>query len=387
MHGTDYDAIVVGLGALGSAAAYHLARRGKRVLGLEAQQPGHTLGSSHGESRIIRMAYFEHPKYVVLLRRAYSLWEALQREADSELLRIAGGLFLGPADGVLFSGSRRSAELHHLQHELLDAAEVRRRFPVLHPREDDVALFEPSAGILFPERCIEAHLRLAALYGADTHHREAVRGWHAASGEVEVETAAGRYRAGSLVLTAGAWLGQLVQELALPLRPERNVVFWLRPRESPAAFEPERFPIYVWDTGSDGMYYGIPHLARPGVKVARHHTGQFCDPDTVSRETAPEDEAPVRAFVRRFMPDLDGPVASSIVCLYTNTLDDHFVVDRHPMYPKVVFAGGCSGHGFKFATVLGEVLTDLALTGKGPPAAEFLRVGRASLRPATGVPL
>ncbi|MGH2368727.1 MAG: N-methyl-L-tryptophan oxidase [Chloroflexota bacterium] len=373
---TGYDAIVVGLGGMGSAAAYHLARRGQRVLGLDAFTPGHTMGSSHGESRIIRLAYHEHPDYVPLLQRAYDLWHALQQESATEVLRITGGLFVGSPQSHPVAGARQSARLHHLPHEVLDAVEIRRRYPALRPDDGDVAVYETRAGILFPERCIAAYLRLAGEAGAELRRAEPVRSWSPAGSGVEVRTDAGRYHATRVLFTAGAWLGKLLADLRLPLRPERNVVFWLQPRETPERFEPDRFPIFIWDTGALGTFYGIPHLDRAGVKVARHHGGQWCDPDTVRREVDAGDEAPVRRFVASRIPALDGTVASSLVCLYTNTPDEHFVVDRHPEVPGVFYAGGFSGHGFKFASVIGEILADLTTKDQATPAADFLRANR-----------
>jgi sarcosine oxidase len=361
---------------MGSAAAYHLARRGRRVLGLDAFPPGHTLGSSHGESRIIRLAYFEHPDYVPLLRRAYTLWEGLQREADTELLRLTGGLFVGPPDGALVAGSLRSARVHGLPHEVLDAADVSRRFPALRPSPADAALYEPQAGVLYPERCIGAHLRLAAAAGAELRHEERVRQWAATPGGVQVETDAGRYTAGWLVLSAGAWLGKLLADTRLPLQPERIPIFWMQPRESPELFDAARFPLWIWQTDELGFFYGFPHLEWAGVKVGRHHSDEPCDPDMVDRQVKPGDEARVRQFLARCIPALDGPTASSRVCLYTNTPDEHFIVDRHPEFPSVLFAGGFSGHGFKFATVIGEVLADLVTEGAATAAADFLRAAR-----------
>jgi sarcosine oxidase len=379
----DYDAIVVGLGALGSAAAYHLARRGQRVLGLDAFARGHTRGSSHGESRIIRLAYFEHPDYVALLRRAYTLWERLQDESGVALLRLTGGLYLGPPDGAIVAGSLRSARLHGLAHEVLDAPQVRQRWPVLRPADDAVGLYEPQAGVLFPERCIEAHLDLAAGHGAELRHETPVRRWAATSGGVVVETAAGRHAAPRLVLTAGAWLGKLLSDLHLPLEPERTTVFWLQPRQEPERFDAERFPIYIWDTGAAGIFYGVPHLSWPGVKVGRHHSGRRCDPDTVDRVVTADDERPVREFVARAIPALDGPMLKGLVCLYTNTPDGHFIVDRHPDLQSVVFAGGCSGHAFKFASALGEALAEYAVTGRLPAPVSFLQAARFTSPPAS----
>ena len=372
----DYDAIVVGLGAMGSAAAYQLAARGLRVLGLDAHGPGHTLGSSHGESRIIRMAYMEHPDYVPLLRRAYELWREVESQAGVELLRQTGGLFVGPLEGHVVGGSLRSARQHDLSYELLDGAEVRRRYPALHPGPDDVALFEATAGVLFPERCIEAHLRLATEHGAAVRHHEPVRSWEATSGGVAVLTDGARYVANRVVFTAGAWIGKLLADLRLSLKPERQTVWWLHPRERSELFDPARFPIYIWEVSTDRSFYGFPHLEWPGVKVGRHHSGEYGDPNTISREVVAADELAVRAFVRRHIPALDGDVASAVVCLYTNTPDEHFLVDRHPEHPSVIYASACSGHGFKFASVIGEVVADLVTTGSATPAADFLRAER-----------
>jgi sarcosine oxidase len=201
---SEYDVIVVGLGAMGSAAAYHLARRGQRVLGLDAFPAGHTLGSSHGETRIIRMAYFEHPDYVPLLKRAYELWSKLETEAKTPLLHLTGGLFVGPTDGDLVPGSKHSAEVHGLPHELLDAAEIRRRFPAFTPREHEVGLFEPQAGVLLAEACVEAHLSLAAQLGAELRHAEPVTKWVVQADDAQVETPRGRYSAARLVVTANS---------------------------------------------------------------------------------------------------------------------------------------------------------------------------------------
>jgi sarcosine oxidase len=376
MADNDFDVIVVGLGAMGSAAAYQLARRGQRVLGLDAFPAGHTLGSSHGETRIIRMAYFEHPNYVPLLRRAYELWERTQVEANVKLFEITGGLFIGPADGTLVSGSLTSARAHGLPHALLDAQEIRRRFPVLHARDHEVALFEERAGVLFPERCIEAQLSLAAAAGADLHQVEPVTRCWSTAGAAGVETERGRYMADKLIVTAGAWAGKLLSPLQLPLQPERIPIFWFEPAREPGRFGLGNLPIWIWQDPERGDFFGVPHVEWPGVKVGKHHSGQHVDPDAVDRTVSAADEQPVRDFLSQCLPDLAGRVASSRVCLYTNTPDEHFLIDRHPDHSNVVYAAGFSGHGFKFACVVGEILADLATTGRANPAAEFLRATR-----------
>jgi sarcosine oxidase len=370
-----HDVIVVGLGAMGSAAAAHLARRGVRVLGLEAFPRGHAQGSSHGESRVIRLAYWEHPDYVPLLRRAYALWRELEAASGKQLFIETGGLFIGARDSPLVQGTLESVRTHNLTYRMLEADELRREHPLLRVRDTDVAIHEDPAGLLLPERCVEAHAKLAEAAGAVLRYAEPVTDWSVDAAGVSVVTDAGRYLADRLVITAGPWLRRVLK-LELPLRPERVPMFWMEPNVSLEAFAPARFPIWLMDTGAPGLFYGFPHLEWPGVKLARHHSGVPCDPETVNREIQPADEAPIRDFVSRHLPALDGPVVHARVCMYTNTPDEHFLVDRHPEFENVAYAGGFSGHGFKFSTVIGEILADLALTGRVMPEAEFLRAAR-----------
>jgi sarcosine oxidase len=366
----EYDVIVVGLGAMGSATLYELSRRGKRVLGLEAFAPGHRLGSSHGESRVIRLAYYEHPNYVPLLLRAYERWAELERESGEALLRITGGLMIGPPESELVRGALASAEQHGLDHQLLDAAEVRRRYPALAPAADEVAVWEPHAGFLRPERCIEAFVRLAHETGARTQYEERVRLWHATADGVQLTTDTGRYAADQVVFTCGA---RMAEVLDVPVRAERVPLFWMEPL-TPELFETGRLPIYLWETPDAGHFYGFPHVEWPGVKVARHYTGDYCDPDSVDRTVNAEDERRLRSSIEQRIPALNGRVVSSLVCMYENSPDRHFLIDRMPDQPNVIFGGGFSGHGFKFASVVGEILADLATTGQATPHADFLRL-------------
>jgi sarcosine oxidase len=371
---SEYDVIIVGLGAMGSAAAWHLAQRGQRLLGLDTYRPGHTFGSSHGETRIIRMAYFEHSAYVPLVRRAWQLWRQLERDGQVSLLEQTGGLFVGPPSGALVAGSLHSARLHDLPHEMLDAAQMHRRFPGLRPRDGEAGLFEEQAGMLRSERCIETCLRLAADLGADLRFESPVEAWSAEGGEVVVQTASDTFRAATLVVTAGAWAGRLLSQARLPLQPERMPVFWYTPRARPELFDMDHLPIWIWQDPVYGEFFGTPHLDWPGVKAGKHHTGQDADPETVDRQIHAADEAPVRGFLERCMPDLAGRVEASRVCLYTNTPDTHFIVDRLPEAQNVVYAAGFSGHGFKFASVIGEILADLTLSGTATSDADFLRL-------------
>jgi sarcosine oxidase len=359
----SYDVVVVGLGAMGSAAAFHLARSGRSVLGLDRFTPPHSYGSSHGQTRIIREAYFEHPLYVPLVQRAYELWAELERLSGRDLMRITGGLMIGRPDGVLVSGARRSAEQHQLGYELLTSTEVPTRFPALRPADDMVALWEPRAGILFPEACVDAHLVLAQTRGATLRYDEPVVSWRSDGDGVRVVTEQGEYPAGQLLLTAGGWIRSLVPELNLPFSVERQVVYRFEPRAHPESFEPARCPIHLWETTPQSFFYGFPDLGS-GVKVARHHAGEVADPDQIRREVSDAEVAAIRELVRQFLPDADGALRSAEVCTYTNTPDEHFWIDQHPEQPRVMIASPCSGHGFKFSSVIGEVLAELLISGQ-----------------------
>ncbi len=356
------EVIVVGLGAMGSAAVSHLVRQGQRVLGLDQFTPPHDRGSSHGQTRIIREAYFEHPSYVPLLRRAYELWTELELEVTMPLLRITGGLMIGAPESTIVKGALRSAQEHRLPHEFLTAPEIRARFPALQPPDEMTGVFEPRAGILYPEQCVAAHLAVARRAGADLRFDQPVLNWTATPTGVSVTTPDGTFHARQLIISAGAWIDRLVPELARSFRVERQVLHWFEPRATSAIFGPDRCPIHLWQFDGQHFFYGFPWL-EGGVKVARHHDGLAADPDTVNRTVAPSEVDDMRAIVQRFLPGADGPIRQSTVCLYTNTPDEHFWIDRHPAHANVLIASPCSGHGFKFASVIGEVLADLATNG------------------------
>ena len=359
---STFDAIIVGLGAMGSAVASQLARRGGRVLGLDRFAPPHALGSSHGQTRIIREAYFEHPVYVPLVQRAYELWLELEQQTGLSLFRQTGGLMIGRPDSAVVAGAKRSAQEHSLQHAVLTAAEARSRFPALQPRDDMIAVWEPRAGILFPERCVGAHLTMARKHGAELRSDEPAVSWEDDGGGVRVVTSKGAYRAGQLVLTAGSWIPSLLHELKLPLAVERQVQFWFEPKH-PMQFRPDRCPIHIWEHEPGRFFYGFPDLGE-GVKVACHHEGDRVDPDSINRDVRAEDVEAMRAIVRQFLPDADGPVRSAVVCMYTNTPDGHFFIDQHPRHPRVWIVSPCSGHGFKFSSVVGEVMAELLTQGQ-----------------------
>jgi sarcosine oxidase len=359
----NYDAIVVGLGAMGSAAVFHLARRGARVLGLDRFHPPHAMGSSHGRSRIIRQAYFEHPQYVPLVQRAYRCWSALEAESRSTLFVRTGGLMIGAPEGAVAGGALRSAQQHGLEHALLSARELRERYPVFHAPDDAVAVWEPDAGYLRPEACIRAHLALAEADGASLGFDEPALSWAPAAGGVMVTTARGTYAAKRLVLAAGAWNPVLASEVSLPLSVERQVQHWFAPAHQPAQFEAARFPVFIWEYAPGRTWYGIP-AEQDGVKLALHHQGEITTADAVRRTVHDDEVAPVRALVRKLLPAADGPVRESVVCLYTNTPDEDFLIDSPPGVPEVIIASPCSGHGFKFSSAIGEQIAGLVLDGR-----------------------
>ena len=355
---------------MGSAALYHLARRGKRVLGLERFDVPNELGSSHGITRIIRRAYYEHVAYVPLLRRAYELWRELEGIAGEQLLHVTGSIDAGPPGQLVFSGSLRSCEEHGLPHELLEPAEVARRFPAYRLDFGQRAVFQPDGGFLLPERSIVAHVRAS---GAEVRTGERVLGWEPVGEGVHVRTDRGEYEAERLVLTAGAWMSELA---GLPVVAERQVLAWLEPSR-PELFAPERFPVFNLQVDEGERYYGFPVFGIPGFKLGRyHHLREQGPADELDREPRPEDERVLREFAERYFPEGAGPALTLKTCLFENSPDEHFVLDRLPDAPQVVVGGGFSGHGFKFCSVVGEILADLAIDGETRHEIGFLRLDR-----------
>jgi sarcosine oxidase len=377
-----YDVIIVGVGGMGSAAAWQLARRGQRVLGLERYDIPHAHGSSHGVSRIIRLPYYEDPAYVPLLHRAMALWREAEAASGRELMVTTGSIDAGPEDDALFQGALASARLHDLTHEVLTGAEVNERFPGYNLPATHRALFQPQGGLIASERAIVAHVELAQALGATIRAREEVARWEADPGGegVTVVTNKATYRADKLVLTAGAWMGELAPELARLAIPERQVLAWLQPFR-PEWFGPDRLPVFNLQV-EEGRYYGLPVYDVPGFKFGRyHHRGETGDPAGLLREPDAEDEAMLRQFGQRYFPAGSGATMALRSCMFTNTPDEHFILDHHPRHAQVVLASPCSGHGYKFCSVIGEILADLA-TGDGATGQDidFLRLGRPGLR-------
>lgn len=367
------EIIVVGVGAMGAAACYQLAARGARVLGIEQFDIPHNLGSSHGLSRIIRQAYFEHPDYVPLLRRAYELWRELEKLSGRRLLHLTGALYAGPESCELIGGSLRAAKLHHLPCEMLSHRDAMSRFGQFAIPNDHVALWEPQAGFLEPEQCIAAYVQAARDAGAVIHAREAVRSWSANGQGVVVQTDRARYRADQIIFCAGAWSGKLLADLGVNLVVTRQAMAWFDVPD-PRSFRSDRFPVWAFDRPAGGIYYGFPHDSA-GVKAAVHFPGQAVDPDQVDRRSREEDVAEVRQFIQSRIQGV-GALREQRICLYTNSPDGHFIIDRHPRHERVLLACGFSGHGFKFASVVGQILADLALDSHTHLPAQFLSLAR-----------
>lgn len=378
---SDYDVIVVGLGGMGSSAAHRLARRGLRVLGLEQFGPAHSLGSSHGGSRIVRKAYFEGPAYVPLLIRAYELWDELSAEFGERLLTRCGALMIGAPDSAVITGALASARQWQLPHERLEPAALAARFPQFQLYPGQVAVFEADAGYARPEATVLANLELALDAGADLWFETAVDSIELGPGGVHVVADGEELHAPKLVLATGAWADRLANLDQYPLSVTRQTTHWFD-TASPETFAPERFPVYLWDIpgSSDRQLYGFPQLpGEDGVKAAIYKDGLTAgvDPDRLDRSITEADWGPVQQLLRAGLPGLDGPLRQSSVCMYPAAEGDDFVLGLHPgSSGRVVLAVGFSGHGFKFVPVIGEIVAELVQQGRTPLDIDFLSPAR-----------
>jgi sarcosine oxidase len=362
MVSSSYDAVVVGVGGMGSAAVYHLAKRGVDVLGLEQYDVPHTRGSSHGDTRIFRLTQPEHPEYVPLARRAGELWRAVEAESGRTVLTETGSIHAGPAEGENVADALASCEENDLDHELLTAAEINERFPGYELPEGHHGVFQPDGGFLRPERAIATHVNQAHEHGATVHGRERVRDLTIRESGVGVQTDRGSYDADTLVVAAGAWAGNHLDLLSDALEPQRRVMAWLHPRE-PEQFQPANFPVFSVDA-PEGSFYGFPVAERPGFKFGRTpERPDAIDPDDWQTEPTRTDENRLRQLTETCFPGADGPTMRLATCILTNSHDGHFYLDTHPEYPHVAIAAGFSGHGFKFCSVVGETLADFVIEG------------------------
>ncbi len=376
-----YDCIVLGLGGFGSAALYHAAARGLSVLGLEQFSIGHDRGSSHGETRIIRKAYFEHPDYVPLLLRAYELWRDLEGAEELSLMHLCGLMLAGPPDGETIAGARLSARLHDLVLEDVTPAEFAGRFSGFRiPANFDV-VFEPEAGYLEVENCVRAHVDAALRTGATVAADEAVLDWSSVGNTFRVRTSRGEYESAALILTAGAWTSAVLASLALPLEVVRKPQFWFAVR-SRAYAENRSTPAFYYELPY-GLFYGFPSRDGATLKAAEHSGGdRVSDPGQLDRTVRQRDWESLGRFLRECLPEVDPNPRRSSVCLYTLSPDRHFIVDRHPQLQHVAFGAGFSGHGFKFTPVIGEALVDLAIDGHTKYPIEFLSANRDAIAKA-----
>jgi sarcosine oxidase len=359
-----FDVIVVGVGGMGSAACYQLAKRGQRVLGLEKFEIGHAMGSSHGLTRILRLAYFEGEAYVPLVQRSRQLWIETGDVIGRQLFFEVGALDMAPGGDDIVAHAEQACLAHDLPHEILQRDAIERRFPALALPQGHIGLYQPQSGFVASELALRSHVELARQHGASIREREPMLEWTpTAGGGVRVRTAQGTYEAGRLVLSPGAWIGSIVPGLARSTTVIRQTLAWFDPRQ-PQLLAPERFPVFTLKV-EEGHVYGFPLWGHPGFKLGSpHYSKDVFDPDTPTREPAPGHEAILTASVRRYVPAAAGPLLNLKACLYTMTPDEHFVVDTLPGHEQVIVASPCSGHGYKFASVMGEILADLAVTGR-----------------------
>ena len=362
-----YDLAIVGVGGMGSAIAAHASGQGLTVLGLEQFSIPNTRGSSHGATRILRLGLHEGPTYVPLVLRAVELWRELGDQAGLPIFHPCGGLDVGPADSPIPCGAQRSCAKFNIAHEVLDAAETTRRFPVLRPKQGMMTVYQPGSGFLRPELAISTHVNRALAHGAEIHGHERVLNWEPRANRYSIRTDRATYEAAQVVFSAGAWMGKLLAKQNVPVIPERTVLGWFAPKENLASFQPDRLPVWIVDAPRVGHFYGFPIHGVPGFKLGRLREvpAPAIDPDHYRREPDAEDEEDMRSFIREIFPEADGPVLSMETCFFENSPDRTPIIDRLPGESGIWITGGFSGHGFKFCSAIGEVVTDL-ITGKTP---------------------
>ncbi|MDP6794446.1 MAG: N-methyl-L-tryptophan oxidase [Verrucomicrobiota bacterium] len=380
-----HDVIVVGIGSMGAAACFHLAKRGAKVLGIDSQPVPNTNSSYIGNTRVIRLTYQEHPDYVPLLKEAYRLWDEIEQETGTILLHKTGVLYMGFPEGEAISGVKLASEIHKLPYSTLTHSELAQQFPQFKLPEGMVGALEPEGGYLLSELAVETYAGAAQRCGAILLTGEPVLDWSHNAHGVSVRTASGTHTAAQLIFSTGAWSGPLLHMPQLQLTVTRQVLGWVRPPDA-SPFQRGEFPVWNIDPNGDGnltgIYYGFPMSNKPGqgngLKLAWHHPGQPRPPEAISAETFPEDEEEIRLPLRRYLPSALGPIEAIQVCKYTNSADGHFIIDSHPENDRVHFACGFSGHGFKFSSVMGSLLSDLALDGETKHPIDFLRLNRFS---------
>lgn len=370
-----YDVIVIGLGVMGGAAAYHCAKRSVRVLGLDANPPHHELGSSHGATRAIRETYFEAPDYVPLAQRSFDLWRDLEAETGTPLLSASGAVYVGSEQHPLLTGVVSAAVEHDLEVDRLTRQDIAKRYPGFALPEGWEAVYEPRGGVLQAKACLQSHIELARRHGADLRFGLAARSWQQTAGNgVIVETDEGNFWAEAVILTLGPWACDAFHDLGLPLTGRRITVVHFEAAK-PSYYDSADMSVYFWAT-PEGVFAGFPHFDHEGVKIMRHDAGEVCTPSTVRRDVSDDDICEVAHFADKYMPYANRGIRKSLVCLYTMTPDNHFIIDRHPGFQNLAYATGFSGHGFKFAPVVGEILADLVLEKETSHPIGFLSADR-----------
>jgi sarcosine oxidase len=370
-----FDVIVVGLGAIGSAVLYHLAQKNLAVLGIERFGLGHDLGSSHGATRIIRLAHYERRSYVPLLRRAYALWHELETAAAQQLVHTTGIAEIGPPDGALVAGTLAASKANGLEFEILDADQLMRRFPAFQVPNNFVGVFQPDGGFIEAAAALDAHIRLAVRSGARVRARETVLSIQQTARDVRIETDQAVYESKTAIVALGPWTKKLLPELPVSLEVKRQVVGWFEPKEA-SLFSSDRFPTFLLES-RHGIHFGLPKHTEPGIKFARHSPyGLTVDPDHCDQAVSLDDETGIRSAVAEFVPAASGRLVAAKTCMYTVTPDGTFIIDRLPKSSRIIVASPCCGHGFKFAPIVGEILSDLATTGRSEHDISDFRLGR-----------
>ncbi len=371
-----FDTIVLGLGAMGSAAVYQLAKRGNKVLGIDQFSPPHIFGSSHGDTRITRQAIGEGEQYTPIALRSYEIWQEIEKETGKKLLEMNGGLIIssGAKTAInhvenFFENTIAAAKKYNIKHEILDSSQIRKRFPQFNVQDNESGYYEYNAGFLRPEECVGTQISLAEKYGAIIHRNEKVESFSEKDGIVSVKTNLGEYEAKKLIISAGPWFPALIEEeYSKFFKVIRQVLFWFDVKTSIERFEPKNFPIFIWELqGNKQGMYGFPAIdgQNGGVKIASEQYETTTTADTVNREVSKEEiKAMYENFIAPHFPDLSDKCVKAVSCLYTVTPDSHFVIDTHPKYPSIILASPCSGHGFKHSAAIGEILAQLAIDGK-----------------------
>jgi sarcosine oxidase len=373
-----YDLVVIGVGGMGSAIVAHAAARNLKVLGLEQFSIPNTRGSSHGATRILRIGLHEGPTYVPLVLRAVELWRELGEKIGTPIFHNCGGLDVSLPESRIFKGSKAACEKFGIPHEILDAASTRRRFPALRPDKDMLAVYQPGSGFVLPELAITAHVNSAVAAGAQVHGYERLLGWEPRGGKYCVHTDRSTYETSQIVFAAGAWIGKLLAEQKIPVVPERTVLGWFSPLTNLLNFQAARLPIWIVDSPEIGHFYGFPIFGIPGFKLGRLREipSAAIDPDLPRHEPDSVDEADMRGFIKKYFPDADGPIFSMETCFFENSPDRTPIIDRLPGAPGVWICGGFSGHGFKFCSAIGELITDLVTTGSTQFVLDPFRLSR-----------